>query len=555
MWFSARLRSLYQRNPQRRKPAVPGLHLEQLEDRWCPASYTITDLGVLNGIGTGSIAYAINSAGQVAGASGHAFLWTPGGTNGVPGNPQMQDLGTLKGFTSSAAIALNDTGQAVGEATDSSGRQEAFYWDGAAMQDLGTLGANYAIAYGINNAVPGVHPVQVVGQSRLANGENRPFLWQDLNQNGLSDPGEMQDLNTLLPVNSGWVLIDAYGINDNQQIVGFGLHDGLARGFVWQVGSVSGPTEVGVLPGDAASSANAVNKAGQVAGDSGGTGLHPFLWTNGSLTRLPLWRGTLSSASTIPRALNNAGQVVGYTDDLNAVVTDRALLWQNGGVVELTKQISASAGWSNLNVAWGVNDAGRIVGGGTLASGVNHAFLLTLTPKGNKLTAAALPSTVVAETLRNVQVTPLLTEAVHRWRLAGEDTSGLGAVQIQIANLGGTALGLAAGHTVWLDDSAAGRGWFVDPTPWDDAEFTTPGNQGEQGHMDLLTILEPERGHPLGLEHTASGVMVETPVTETRRPPSPHGDLGDMAVRDGILADILTSLPAALPTARSSKSW
>ena len=29
------------------------------------------------------------------------------------------------------------------------------------------------------------------------------------------------------------------------------------------------------------------------------------------------------------------------------------------------------------------------------------------------------------------------------------------------------------------DDNAAGWGWFVDPTPRDDSEFTTPGDLGE----------------------------------------------------------------------------
>jgi hypothetical protein len=45
----------------------------------------------------------------------------------------------------------------------------------------------------------------------------------------------------------------------------------------------------------------------------------------------------------------------------------------------------------------------------------------------------------------------------------------------------------------------------VDPTPWDDSEFTTPGDQGEQGRMHLLTALAHELGHLLGQEHEADG--------------------------------------------------
>jgi serine/threonine protein kinase len=35
---------------------------------------------------------------------------------------------------------------------------------------------------------------------------------------------------------------------------------------------------------------------------------------------------------------------------------------------------------------------------------------------------------------------------------------------------------------------AAGWGWFVDPTPGHDSEFSTPGHQGEQARMDPLTL-------------------------------------------------------------------
>jgi hypothetical protein len=65
-------------------------------------------------------------------------------------------------------------------------------------------------------------------------------------------------------------------------------------------------------------------------------------------------------------------------------------------------------------------------------------------------------------------------------------------------------------HTIWLDDNAAGWGWFVDRTPRDNCEFTTPGNQGEQNRMDLLTVLDHELGHMLGFEHAETGVMLGT---------------------------------------------
>jgi hypothetical protein len=126
------------------------------------------------------------------------------------------------------------------------------------------------------------------------------------------------------------------------------------------------------------------------------------------------------------------------------------------------------------------------------------------------LLAASLPTHINTATITADQVQPLLTEVLARWQAPGAGISALHGIHVRIADLGGTTLGLTIGHTIWLDDNAAGWGWFVDPTPADDSEFTTPGDQGEQRHMELLTVLEHELGHLLGREHSADGVMAGT---------------------------------------------
>ena len=81
-------------------------------------------------------------------------------------------------------------------------------------------------------------------------------------------------------------------------------------------------------------------------------------------------------------------------------------------------------------------------------------------------------------TLRDDQVQPLLTEALARWQAAGVDTSALHGVDVRIADLGGLTLGRAADGVIWLDDNAAGWGWFVDRSPRDGRRVRRAGEPG-----------------------------------------------------------------------------
>src|SRR5262249_22786515 len=114
------------------------------------------------------------------------------------------------------------------------------------------------------------------------------------------------------------------------------------------------------------------------------------------------------------------------------------------------------------------------------------------------LSASSEGTNGTAPAVSQAQVQPLVHEAIARWEAAGltpQQAAILRGVDVQIADLGGATLGLVSGNTIFLDDNAAGWGWFVDPTPRDDSEFTTPGDQGEQGKIDLLTVLMHEMGH------------------------------------------------------------
>jgi len=164
-----------------------------------------------------SSAYGINDAGTVVGdgrlANGtfRGLIWNADGT--------VTMLGTLGG-TSSQATNVNDGGEVVGFASLATGYQHAFSMTGSmtggTMLDLGTLGGS-SYAYGVNASG------EVVGYSYLTNGDQHAFLYYD---------GKMLDLNSLLPTNSGWVLEEAFGINNSGQITGMGLYDGQQMAFL-----------------------------------------------------------------------------------------------------------------------------------------------------------------------------------------------------------------------------------------------------------------------------------------------------------------------------------
>lgn len=165
-------------------------------------------LGTLGG--RNSVAFGINSAGQVVGnaqlagdvAQRAALFSTTGGPN--------VDLGTLGGSNSSA-FAINNRGQVVGWADTSDGVRHAtlFSTTGGPNIDLDTLVSNYSYAYGINGRG------QVVGNYVTSDWVQDPFIW---------DNGVMRTLDSLIDSASGWDLLDARGINDAGQIAAYGYN-------------------------------------------------------------------------------------------------------------------------------------------------------------------------------------------------------------------------------------------------------------------------------------------------------------------------------------------
>ena len=84
--------------------------------------------------------------------------------------------------------------------------------------------------------------------------------------------------------------------------------------------------------------------------------------------------GSLGGTNGVVSALNNANQVVGWSQTASGV--QHAFLYSNGTMQDLNSMIPTSANIT-LTTAVGIDGSGRIVGYGTDSSGQMDEFLLT----------------------------------------------------------------------------------------------------------------------------------------------------------------------------------
>jgi probable HAF family extracellular repeat protein len=164
-----------------------------------------------------SAAAAINDYGQIVGAS-----WTTAGHRPTLWNGNdVELLNTLPGMPRGEAKAINNASQIVGYSTGGPMSTRATMWMDGDTIDLGELagGSGYSDAYGINDLG------QVVGLSSVdphspGNGLSA-FLWEN---------GTMYDLNDLIDPSVGWILTEAFDINNSGQIAGRGIRPDGTRG-------------------------------------------------------------------------------------------------------------------------------------------------------------------------------------------------------------------------------------------------------------------------------------------------------------------------------------
>jgi probable HAF family extracellular repeat protein len=362
-------------------------------------TYSVQDLGVLGGA-PGSPYFMANN-GLIAGAAGtannqsHAAVWFMG---------FKLDLATPGlGGPNSIAYSVNSKGQVVGAAENTTANSEdfcgfnangiakssndclPFVFQNGVMTKLPTLGGPNGIAYWINNHSEAVGWAETVNQDpNPACGvlQFQPVLWGTSSTRTLPTfPGDPDGV--------------AAAINDNGQVVGatgtcgtFNVDSGLflveKHAMLWEAGAA---INLGNLGGDGlfgGHHACAINNRGQVVGHSdltGDTTFHTFLWT---------WETGMKDIGTLPGdfastaiSINDTGVVVGVSLDSN--FNERAFVWSNGSMTDLNAVLTSNPQKLYLLQANSINAEGDIVGLASTASGDLHGFLAMPDSAGNAL--------------------------------------------------------------------------------------------------------------------------------------------------------------------------
>jgi probable HAF family extracellular repeat protein len=263
----------------------------------------------------------------------YGFKWQDGVASKLGALPGFDGLNSADGFwVSDSGLTAGVSENGLDPLTGAPAWEAIFWGKDGSLTDLGTLGGNESIASAVNDRgqVAGIAldtiPDPYTGFFLIPGATQvHAFLW--------TKSRGMEDLGTLGGTDSA-----AFFINERGQITGWSFTNTTPNPVLTTCGNltVNVPTE------------------------------DPFLWENGKMIDL----GTLGGTCGQAWALNNRGQVVGYSDLAGDNVGLHAFLWDKTGGM---RDLGTLGGATGAGIA--INDAGDVVGGDSLADGSGRAFL------------------------------------------------------------------------------------------------------------------------------------------------------------------------------------
>lgn len=276
---------------------------------------------------------------------------TPGVTYEViPLNPRGERSGSVD------RRGINANGQVVGYNVDPEPEgARAFMYDGTRLFELGSFGGPYSAASAINRCG------HATGWAQSANGAMRAFLYD----------GTLRDLGPGAGV----------AINDCGNIAGVEAPV-LGNGFVYD-GTVR---PIGTFPGGTTSTPVDINAGGLVTGtaDRADGSIGAFVYD--SRARTPLQDLGSLGGNTIPRAINDAGTIVGWSFVSPSIL--HAFIYSGGTLREL-----GSFDSSTTSEAMDINAAGQVAVNALGPDGVRRGYFYdgaTLHPLGDNTETAAV---------------------------------------------------------------------------------------------------------------------------------------------------------------------
>jgi hypothetical protein len=311
-------------------------------------SYDLIDLG------PASWSSDINHKGQVSGAvAGRAALYGDGAWT-TRNDPHKV----------SAALAIDDAGDMVGEAHDADGVHHLMYYPQGLKDVVIPMPAGAGDMLGVPSVGISPNGHRVVGSYFNAEA-NYPhcFVWH---------PGKAHSVDIGLP--EGYDSCEADDVDDAGQVVGrvWGAATGFSA-FIYQDGVFG---DVGRKSFTTAT-LEAINKKGHAIGNRSGGGALYF--DGAKLHKIPQ-AGDLSM--TQARAMNDRDTVVGVGSSAGH---DTIARWADGMLVDVVPMIANADGWhfsSGTAAPEGINEKGRITGNAFLVddAGKKHSRAYVLVP-------------------------------------------------------------------------------------------------------------------------------------------------------------------------------